>query len=404
MVRIHGDMRKLQLPDAPVTVLTAEDVQKMVYDILTDTQKKNLETNKEVDFSMTLGDVARFRANVFFQDRGVGGVFRVIPTKILGFEELGLPEVVRDLTFLEKGLVLVTGPTGSGKSTTLAAMIDLINENRQAHIITIEDPIEFVHVCKKSMVNQRELHAHTHSFANALRAALREDPDVILIGEMRDLETISLAITAAETGHLVFGTLHTNSAPKTVDRVINVFPAGEQAQIRAMFAESILGIVSQILLHRKDGKGRVAAHEILVATSAVRAMIRDGKTHQIASAIQTGSKYGMQSLEQSLTKLINRGAIDRSEAERFTLAEGSPIRTRTLQERKMQLGEHARYDRREPREKPGELSLRERLARSDRHRQTDRLGQTERARRTERPGRPEKPGPSSERSSHYRYT
>jgi twitching motility protein PilT len=310
MCRVHGEMRKLALPGVPEGApVPAELVEQMIYSVLTEQQQKHLEVEHELDFSVTLGDAARFRGNVMFQLRGLAGVFRVIPTEIKGFEELGLPAAVRALAQREKGLVLVTGPTGSGKSTTLAAMVDWINTNRDGHIITIEDPIEFVHRPKRCMVNQREVGSATHSFSKALRATLREDPDVILVGEMRDLETISLAVTAAETGHLVFGTLHTMSAPKTIDRMLNVFPADEQDQIRTMLAESLAGIVAQVLLPTTRG-GRVAAHEILVSTSAVRAMIRDGKTHTLPNAIQTGARQGMQSLEQALTRLAAEGTVD----------------------------------------------------------------------------------------------
>ncbi len=311
MVRVHGEMRPLALADSgEQDPLTDEQVRHLVYSMLTDSQQKSLEEDLELDCSITLADGVRFRANVFFQDRGLAAVFRLIPGEILSFDELGLPEAVRNMAQREKGLVLVTGPTGSGKTTTLAAMVDWINRNRSGHIITIEDPIEFIHHPQRCMVNQRELRACTHSFSNALRSALREDPDVILLGELRDLETIALAITAAETGHLVFATLHTSSAPKTVDRIINVFPAGEQAQIRAMLAESLQGVVAQMLLPRHGGRGRVAAHEILVAVSAVRGMIRDGKTHTLPNAIQTGARVGMQSLEQSLTRLATEGLIE----------------------------------------------------------------------------------------------
>lgn len=309
MVRVHGEMQRLELAGLPAgTPLDARLVEQMIYSVLTEAQQKRLETEHELDFSLTLG-AARFRGNVMVQLRGLAGVFRVIPTEIKGFEALGLPAAVRTLAQREKGLVLVTGPTGSGKSTTLAAMVDWINANRDGHIITIEDPVEFVHTPKRCMVNQREVGSSTFSFANALRSALREDPDVILVGELRDLETISLAVTAAETGHLVFGTLHTMSATKTVDRLLNVFPAGEQGQIRAMLAESLQGVISQLLLP-KSGGGRVAAHEILISTSAVRAMIRDGKTHQLPNVIQTGARLGMQSLEQALTRLAGQGVVD----------------------------------------------------------------------------------------------
>jgi twitching motility protein PilT len=314
MIRVSGEMKKLPLPgQAPDTAMSAEEIKRMIYSVLTEAQQQKLEETHELDFSMAIGDQARFRGNVMFQLRGLAGVFRVIPTEIKGFDELKLPAAVRQLAQKEKGLVLVTGPTGSGKSTTLAAMVDWINTNRDGHIITIEDPIEFVHQPKRCMINQREVGSGTYSFANALRSSLREDPDVILVGELRDLETIALAITAAETGHLVFGTLHTMSAPKTIDRLINVFPAGEQAQIRAMLAESLSGVVAQMLL-AKIGGGRVAAHEILISTHGVRSMIREGKTHMIPNAIQTGGKLGMQSLENELNRLAETGVIEANDA------------------------------------------------------------------------------------------
>jgi twitching motility protein PilT len=323
MVRVHGEMRKLTLPggsEAPP--LAAEEIRTLVFGLLTDSQKSRLEAERELDLSLSIGKETRFRGNVFFHDRGLGAVFRVIPTQIKSCEELGLPPVIKGLAELEKGLILCTGPTGSGKSTTLAALVDHINSTRRGHILTIEDPIEFVHKPKSCMVNQREVGGNTHSFAKALRSALREDPDVILVGEMRDLETISLAITAAETGHLVFGTLHTSSAAKTVDRIINVFPAGEQAQIRSMLADSLQAVIAQILLPKRGGKGRVAAQEILLASTGVRSLIREGKTYQIPSAIQTGGKYGMQTLEQTLGRLAQMGTIDPLEAERQLVALG----------------------------------------------------------------------------------
>ena len=313
MVRIQGNMRHLALPDLREDdPLPAREVETMVFAVLTESQQKRLEEEHELDFSLQLGDVGRFRGNVLYQSRGLAAVFRVIPDKIPSFDDLGLPETVRALAERDKGLVLVTGPTGSGKSTTLAAMVDFVNRSRGGHIITIEDPIEFVHAPKKCMVNQREVGPNTKSFANALRAALREDPDVILVGEMRDRETIALAITAAETGHLVFGTLHTNSATKTIDRILNVFPAGEMEQVRAMLSESLQAVVAQLLLPRRGGSGRVAAHEILIGTSAVRAMIRDGRTHTLGNAIQTGQRHGMQSLEQALTRLAGEGLVEAS--------------------------------------------------------------------------------------------
>lgn len=308
MFRIHGSMKKLKMP-----ALTSEQTHAMVYDVMGDAQRKHFEEHSELDFSMQVGEIARFRVNVFRQQRGLGAVFRKIPTKIMSIEDLSLPPMLSQLTKKEKGLVLVTGPTGSGKSTTLAAMIDLINETHEGHILTIEDPIEFVHKSKKCLVNQREIGPHSKSFANALRAALREDPDIILVGEMRDLETIQLALTAAETGHLVFGTLHTSSAPKTVDRVIDVFPPAQQAQVRAMFAESIQAIVTQTLC-KKIGGGRVAGLEILLGTTAVKNLIREGKIHQIPSVMQTSQGIGMQTMEMHLRELVDRNLITRETA------------------------------------------------------------------------------------------
>src|SRR5512140_1565203 len=309
MLRLHGEMTPLELP-----ALSRDELHLLIYDIMTDTQKKTFEERKELDFAIELQGVCRFRVNTFVQRRGEGAVFRVIPAEIKSFKDLGLPPVLADMTMRERGLVLVTGPTGSGKSTTLAAMVDYINLKRRAHIITIEDPIEFVHESKNCLINQREVGPHTHSFANALRSALREDPDIILVGELRDLETTQLAITAAETGHIVFGTLHTNSAAKTVDRVIDIFPSGQQAQIRTMFSESIIGIVSQTLVRTTNGKGRVAALEILVGVPALRNLIREDKTAQIMSVIQTGGQHGMQSLDQCLKDLVMAGKITREEA------------------------------------------------------------------------------------------
>lgn len=309
MMRVHGEMCRLKIPD-----LTTDDIHYMIYDIMTDDQKKRFEEGKEIDFSQDIGNIARFRVNIFFQRNGEAAVFRAIPTKVLTFEELNLPDVLKGLCEKEKGLILVTGPTGSGKSTTLAAMIDFINKNRRGHIITIEDPVEFVHESKMCMVNQREVGPDTHSFAKALRSALREDPDVILVGEMRDLETISLAITASETGHLVFGTLHTSSAAKTVDRIIDVFPTNQQAQIRSMLAESLEGVIAQKLLPKIDGKGRAAALEIMLASTAIRNLIREGKTFQIPSVIQTGTAIGMQSLDMALRDLVKAGIVDRKVA------------------------------------------------------------------------------------------
>jgi twitching motility protein PilT len=310
MMRIHGDLKKLDHAALP-----KEEVHAMVYDIMNDALRKAFEATHEVDFSFELGDIARFRVNVFLQRKGEGAVFRTIPTKILTLEQLGMPPVLKQLCNKEKGLVLVTGPTGSGKSTTLAAMIDYLNEDFEGHILTVEDPIEFVHPSKKCLVNQRELGFHTHSFANALRAALREDPDIILVGEMRDLETIQLALTAAETGHLVFGTLHTSSAPKTVDRVIDVFPPAQQSQIRAQFAESIEAVITQTLLKKKTNDGRIAALEVMTGTTAIRNLIREGKIHQIPGTMQVSQKDGMQTMDMSLVDLANRGIVTQEEAQ-----------------------------------------------------------------------------------------
>ena len=308
MIRIDGDLRKLDSP-----ALTREEVHSLVYDIMNDVQRRVFEETHECDFSFELGKVARFRVNVFLQRKGEGAVFRTIPTKVMSLEELGMPPILKQLCEKDKGLILVTGPTGSGKSTTLAGMVDYINNSFEGHILTVEDPIEFVHLSKKCLVNQRELGPHTHSFANALRSALREDPDIILVGEMRDLETIQLALTAAETGHIVFGTLHTSSAPKTVDRIIDVFPPNQQAQIRAQFAESIEAVITQTLLKKKVG-GRVAALEILTGTTAVRNLIREGKIHQIPGTMQVSQKDGMQTMDMALTNLVTRGIVTREEA------------------------------------------------------------------------------------------
>ena len=309
MIRINGDLKKLESPP-----LSKEEVHALVYDIMSDAQRKTFEETQECDFSFELGQVARFRVNVFRQRKGEGAVFRTIPTKILTLEELGMPPILKQLCDKEKGLILVTGPTGSGKSTTLAAMIDYLNSSFEGHILTVEDPIEFVHTSKKCLVNQREIGPHTQSFSNALRAALREDPDIILVGEMRDLETIQLALTAAETGHIVFGTLHTSSAPKTVDRIIDVFPPAQQAQIRAQFAESIEAVITQTLLKKKAG-GRVAALEIMTGTTAIRNLIREGKIHQILGTMQVSQKDGMQTMDMALTNLVSRGVVTREEAQ-----------------------------------------------------------------------------------------
>ncbi len=291
-----------------------KDVHAMVYDIMNDGQRKFYEENLECDFSFAIPNLARFRVNAFVQQRGAGAVMRTIPSKVLTLEELKCPPIFKDICEYPRGIVLVTGPTGSGKSTTLAAMVNHINENDYGHILTVEDPIEFVHESKKSLINQREVGPHTLSFNNALRSALREDPDVILVGEMRDLETIRLAMTAAETGHLVFGTLHTSSAAKTVDRVIDVFPAAEKEMIRAMLSESLRAVISQTLCKTKDGQGRVAAHEIMIGTPAIRNLIREAKVAQMYSAIQTGQSIGMQTLDQNLSDLLQRNLVSKDEA------------------------------------------------------------------------------------------
>jgi len=309
MIRINGDMTKIKMP--PVE---ARDVQTMVYDIMNDQQRKVFEERLELDFSFALGDIARFRVNCFKQHRGMSAVFRVIPTEILTMEQLKCPDIFKRLAMLPRGICLVTGPTGSGKSTTLAAMMNYRNENEKGHILTIEDPIEFVHQSKACLVSQRELGPHTKSFANALKAALREDPDVILVGEMRDLETISLALSAAETGHMVFGTLHTSSAPKTIDRLIDVFPAAEKDMVRAMLSESLKGVISQALLKTADGKGRVAAHEIMLGTPAIRNLIRENKIPQMVSVMQTGMREGMHTLDHNLQQLLKTRKITQEEA------------------------------------------------------------------------------------------
>jgi twitching motility protein PilT len=308
VLRVDGELQRVRFRE-----LTATDLKALLLEIMTPPQREQFATGRDLDFAYELEGTARFRGNAFLQHRGMGAVFRVIPAEILSADQLGLPPAIRDFTMLRKGLVLVTGPTGSGKSTTLAAMIDLINESRPEHIITIEDPIEFVHQNKRALVNQREVGRHTDSFTTALRAVLREDPDVILVGEMRDVETISLGLTAAETGHLVFATLHTNSAHKTIDRIIDTFPADRQEQVRAMLAESLRGVVAQQLL-RKKGGGRVAAHEILVGTPAVANLIREAKTFQIPSVIQTGKKDGMVQMDQSLLALLMAGSVEPEEA------------------------------------------------------------------------------------------
>jgi twitching motility protein PilT len=303
MLRVHGDLGRLEQPPLDAAGVTA-----LVNTIMSEEQRRRFEAEHEVDFSCELPGAGRFRVNVFVHSRGPGAVLRTIPTEIPSLESLGMPPILKELCSRERGLVLVTGPTGSGKSTTLAAMVDLINNTWDAHILTVEDSIEFVHRPKRCLVNQREVGPHTGSFSNALRSALREDPDVILIGEMRDLETISLALTAAETGHLVFGTLHTSSAPKTVDRIIDVFPAGQQSQIRTMLAESLEAVVAQTLFKKKGG-GRVAACEVLIGTPAIRNLIREAKLHQIPSMMQTGQRLGMQTLEMAVADLVKRGLV-----------------------------------------------------------------------------------------------
>jgi len=303
MIRVDGDVRRINVPP-----LDHAQVHDLIYDIMNDKQRKDFEEFFETDFSFEVPGVARFRVNAFNQNRGAAAVFRTIPSKVLTMDDLGMGQVFRDVSLLPRGLVLVTGPTGSGKSTTLAAMIDYINDNRYDHILTIEDPIEFVHESKRCLVNQREVHRDTLGFSEALRSALREDPDIILVGEMRDLETIRLALTAAETGHLVFGTLHTTSAAKTIDRVIDVFPAAEKAMVRSMLSESLQAVISQALLKRRAG-GRIAAHEIMRGTSAIRNLIREDKVAQMYSAIQTGQSIGMQTMDQCLQSLFEKKLI-----------------------------------------------------------------------------------------------
>ncbi|NLC21841.1 MAG: type IV pilus twitching motility protein PilT [Halomonadaceae bacterium] len=309
MVRVDGDIRRLELP-----VMEDRQVRELIHSGMNESQRRVYEETLEADFAFEVPGIARVRVNAFHQARGAGAVLRFIPGEVLSLEALGLNDIFRRLALLPRGLVLVTGPTGSGKSTTLAAMIDYINERRAAHVLTIEDPIEFVHRSKRCLINQREVHRDTRGFAPALRSALREDPDVIMVGELRDLETIRLALTAAETGHLVFGTLHTTSAAKTIDRIIDVFPGDEQAMVRAMLAESLQGVISQTLLKRRTS-GRVAVHEVLIATPAVRNLMREDRVAQIYSAMQTGGAHGMQTLDAALARLVAEGVVDREEAQ-----------------------------------------------------------------------------------------
>ncbi len=304
MIRVDGDVRRINLP-----AFEQKDVHQLIYDIMNDKQRRDFEEQLETDFSFEIPDISRFRVNVFNQNRGIAAVFRTIPSKILTLEDLGLGQIFKDICNYPRGIVLVTGPTGSGKSTTLSAMLDYINGTRYEHILTIEDPIEFVHPSKKCLINQRELHRNTHSFSATLRSALREDPDIILVGELRDLETIRLALTAAETGHLVFATLHTTSAAKTIDRIIDVFPSEEKGMIRAMLSESLQAVIAQVLL-KKNGGGRVAVHEIMLGIPAIRNLIRENKIAQMYSAIQTGAQHGMITLDQSLKNLINDNLIN----------------------------------------------------------------------------------------------
>jgi len=308
MIRVDGDIRRINVP-----VLEHRVVHGLVYDIMNDKQRRDFEEFLEVDFSFDIPGLARFRVNAFNQDRGAAGVFRTIPSQVQSLEELGAPMVFKKICDVPRGIVLVTGPTGSGKSTTLAAMVDYINDNQYGHILTIEDPIEFVHQSKKCLINQREVHSDTLGFSEALRSALREDPDIILGGELRDLETIRLALTAAETGHLVLGTLHTSSAAKTIDRIVDVFPAGEKSIVRSMLSESLRSVISQTLL-KKVGGGRIAAHEIMIGTPAIRNLIREDKVAQMYSAIQTGQAHGMQTLDQNLAVLLRQGLISRLDA------------------------------------------------------------------------------------------
>ena len=314
MIRVDGDIRRINVPE-----MDHKQVHDMIYDIMSDKQRKDYEEYLETDFSFEIPGLARFRVNAFNHNRGAGGVFRTIPSKILSLEDLNAPKIFQEISEYPRGIVLVTGPTGSGKSTTLAGMIDYKNDSEYGHILTVEDPIEFVHESKKCLVNQREVHRDTLGFNEALRSALREDPDTILVGEMRDLETIRLALSAAETGHLVFGTLHTSSAAKTIDRIVDVFPAAEKAMVRSMLSESLKAVISQTLM-KKIGGGRVAAHEIMIGTPAIRNLIREDKVAQMYSAIQTGQNVGMQTLDQNLKALLGQGIVSKEEAQRKAAA------------------------------------------------------------------------------------
>ncbi len=311
MIRVDGEVKPLDYEPLKPNI-----IRDLIYEILTDNQRQRLESDWELDFSYGVPRLARFRVNVYYQRGSLGAAFRTIPHEIMDLDDLGLPSAVKSMTDKPRGLVLVTGPTGSGKSTTLASMIDKINETRHEHIMSVEDPVEFLHQHKQCIVNQREVNQDTKSFAEALKHVLRQDPDVILVGEMRDIETISLAVTAAETGHLVFGTLHTQDAPQTIDRIIDVFPGEQQSQIRTQLATALQGVITQTLVRRRDGEGRIAAVEVLVPTPGVRNLIREGKNHQIFSAMQTGGKFGMQTMDSALVELLRNGVISREEAER----------------------------------------------------------------------------------------